>query len=54
MLYIKLKLYKTEKDKELFYYFNAKKEQMYMYRHRYYDALGKRREKSKQGFKNEK
>lgn len=25
-----------------------------MYRHRYYDALGKRREKSKQGFKNEK
>src|SRR5690625_1472606 len=51
---IKLKLYKTETDKELFYYFNAKKEKMYMYRHRYYDSLGKRREKSKQAFKSEK
>lgn len=51
---IKLKLYKTETDKELFYYFNAKKEKMYMYRHRYYDSIGKRREKSKQGFKSEK
>src|SRR5699024_283027 len=29
-------------------------EKLYMYRHRYYDSLGKRREKSKRGFKNEK
>lgn len=50
---IKLKLYKTKKDPELYYYFNAKKEKMFMYRHRYYDVLGNRKEKSKQGFKNE-
>lgn len=45
------KLHKTKKDPELYYYFNAKKEKRWMFRHRYYDALGKRREKSKQGFK---
>lgn len=45
---------KLKKDPELFYYFNAKKEKLYAYRHRYYDALGKRREKPKQGFKTEK
>lgn len=50
---IKLKLYKTKKDPELYYYFNSNKEEMFMYRHRYYDALGNRWEKSKQGFKSE-
>lgn len=49
-----MKLYKTKKDPELFYYYNAKKEKLFMYRHRYYDALGKRREKSRQAFKSEK
>ena len=48
-----LKLYKTKKDPELYYYFNAKKEKRWMYRHRYYDSLGDRREKSKQGFESE-
>ncbi|MDQ8092286.1 site-specific integrase [Bacillus amyloliquefaciens] len=48
-----MKLNKSKKDNELFYYFNAKKEKRWCYRHRYYDALGKRKEKSKQGFKTE-
>lgn len=48
-----MKLYKTKKDPELYYYYNAKGEKMWCYRHRYYDPLGKRREKYKQGFKNE-
>nr|QRZ18317.1 site-specific integrase [Virgibacillus sp. AGTR] len=48
-----MKLYNSKKDKELYYYFNAKKEKLWCYRHRYYDALGKRREKYKQGFKTE-
>ncbi|KNE22442.1 site-specific integrase [Virgibacillus pantothenticus] len=48
-----MKLYNSKKDKELYYYFNAKKEKLWCYRHRYYDALGKRREKYKQGFKSE-
>ncbi|WP_253291396.1 Arm DNA-binding domain-containing protein [Virgibacillus proomii] len=48
-----MKLYKTKKDKELYYYYNAKKEKLWCYRHRYDDALGKRREKYKQGFKSE-
>ncbi|MED4052962.1 tyrosine-type recombinase/integrase [Niallia taxi] len=49
-----MKLNKTKKDPELFYYFNAKNKKMWCYRHRYYDALGKRKEKSKQGFETEK
>lgn len=48
-----MKLYKTKKDPELYYYFNAKGVKMFMYRHRYYDALDNRREKSKQGFTSE-
>src|SRR5690625_3692277 len=47
-----MKLYKTNKD-GIYYYFNAKKEKRYMYRHRYTDSTGKRREHSKQGFKSE-
>lgn len=49
-----LKLYKSKKDNDLYYYFNTKKEKLWCYRYRYYDALNKRREKSKQGFKSEK
>lgn len=49
-----MKLQKSKKDPELFFYFNSKKEKLWCFRHRYYDALGKRREKSKQGFKSEK
>lgn len=48
-----MKLHKTKKDPELFYYHNTKKEKLWCFRHRYYDELGKRREKSKQGFKSE-
>jgi len=49
-----VKLYKTKKDPEIYYYFNKKKEKLWLYRHKYYDALGKRKEKKKSGFKTEK
>lgn len=49
-----MEMHKSKKDNDLYYYFNSKGEKMWCYRHRYYDALGKRREKSKQGFKTEK
>ncbi|MEH7122072.1 tyrosine-type recombinase/integrase [Bacillus sp. JJ1773] len=48
-----MKLFKTKKDPELYYYFNAKNEKRWCYRHRYYDSLNNRREKSKQGFESE-
>lgn len=48
-----MELQKSKKDKELFFYINAKGQKQWCYRHRYYDSLGKRREKSKQGFKSE-
>jgi len=48
-----MKLNKSRKDPELFSYKNAKGEKLWCFRHRYYDALGKRKEKSKQGFKTE-
>lgn len=51
---IKVKLFKSLKEKEVFYYFNAKEEKLWMYRHKYYDAAGKRKEKKKSGFKTEK
>jgi integrase len=47
-------MHQSKKDNDLYYYFNAKNEKMWCYRYRYYDALGKRREKSKQGFSSEK
>lgn len=49
-----MKLHKSKKDPELYYYYNSKKEKMWMYRHKYYDSLGKRKEKKKSGFKTEK
>ena len=48
-----MKLHKT-KEKEIYYYFLKNKEKRFMYRHFYYDVLGKRKEKSKSGFKTEK
>jgi len=51
---IKMKMHKSKKDNDLYYYSNAKGEKMWCYRYRYYDALGKRKEKSKQGFITEK
>jgi integrase len=50
----KMKLYKTKKDKDLYYYLNTKGDNRWCYRYRYYDALGKRKEKSEQGFQSEK
>lgn len=52
---IKVKLYKSAKEKEVFYYFNSKGEKMWMFRHKYYDGItGKRKEKKSSGFKTEK
>ena len=49
-----MKLHKSNKDPELYHYFNAKKEKLWMFRHKYYDWTGKRKEKKKSGFKTEK
>lgn len=50
-----MKLYKSTKEKEVFYYFNAKEEKLWLFRHKYYDGVtGKRKEKKKSGFKTEK
>lgn len=48
-----MKLYKTKADDELYYYFLKSGAQRWMYRHKYYDVLGKRKEKKKSGFKSE-
>lgn len=42
-----------KKEPEVFWYLNSKNEKLWGYRHRYYDDLGKRREKSAQGLKSE-
>jgi len=49
-----VKLYKHPKEHELYYYFNAKGEKLWMFRHKYHNPSGKRREKKKSGFKTEK
>ncbi|MFF5993533.1 site-specific integrase [Lysinibacillus sp. KU-BSD001] len=50
-----MKLYKSKKEPEVYYYFTAKDEQLWMFRHKYYDGLtGKRKEKKKSGFQTEK
>jgi len=51
---ILVKLYKSLKEKEVFYYFNTKEEKLWLYRYKYYDDAGKRKEKKKSGFKTEK
>lgn len=45
---------KSKIDKDIYSYKNKKKQKLWAYHYRYYDALGKRREKAKQGFKTEK
>ncbi len=47
-----MKLHKT-KENEVYYYFTKSGQKRYMYRHKYYNALGKRKEKKKSGFKTE-
>lgn len=49
-----MKLYKTTKDPELYYYFLSNGEKRFMYRHKYYNHLGVRKEKKKSDFKTEK
>ncbi|MFW7190062.1 tyrosine-type recombinase/integrase [Lysinibacillus sp. BNK-21] len=50
----KVKLYKSAKEPEIYHYFNANEEKLWMFRHKYYDSSGKRKEKKKSGFKTEK
>lgn len=45
-----MKLHKT-KEREVFYYFLKSGKKRFMYRHLYYDLMGKRRERKKSGFK---
>ena len=49
-----MKLHKSNKDPELYYYFNAKDEKLWMFRHKFYDKSDNRKEKKKSGFKTEK
>jgi integrase len=49
-----MKYYKSKKDPELYYSINDKGEKRWMFRHKYYDSLGKRKEKKKRGFLTEK
>lgn len=49
-----MKLQKSSKEPELYYYYNVNEEKMWMYRHKYYDNMGKRKEKKKSGFTTEK
>ncbi|WP_144787865.1 tyrosine-type recombinase/integrase [Lysinibacillus fusiformis] len=49
-----MKFYKSTKEPEIYHYFNAKKDKLWMFRHKYYDTTGKRKEKKKSGFKTEK
>ncbi|MEK3995943.1 tyrosine-type recombinase/integrase [Psychrobacillus sp. FSL K6-2365] len=48
-----MKLHKSSKEPEIYYYFNVNEEKVWMYRHKYYDNTGKRKEKKKSGFKTE-
>lgn len=48
-----MKLHKTT-EPEVYYYFNSNGEKLWMYRHKYYDDTGRRKEKKKSGFNTEK
>src|SRR5699024_10113431 len=48
-----MKLHKA-KENEIYYYYLKNGDKRYMYRHKYVDVLGKRKEKKKSGFKTEK
>lgn len=43
----------SKKEPEVYHYFNAKGEKLWGFRHRFYDSVGDRREKAKQGLKSE-
>lgn len=45
---------KSSKEKDVFSYLTSKGEKLWMYRYKYYDNVGKRKEKKKSGFKTEK
>lgn len=49
-----MKLYKSTKENEVYYYFNSNNDKLWMYRHKYYDSANKRKEKKRSGFKTEK
>lgn len=49
-----VKLTKHPKEPEIYSYHNSKNEKLWMYRYRYYDNIGNRKEKSKSGFKTDK
>lgn len=49
-----MKYVKSIKEPELFHYTNANGVKLWMFRHRYYDATGKRKEKKRSGFTTEK
>ncbi len=48
-----MKLYKTDIDEEVYYYFLKNGDKRWMYRHKYYDLFGRRKEKKKSGFESE-
>ena len=49
-----MKLNKTKIDEEVYFYELKNGEKRFMYRHKYYDTFGKRKEKKKSSFKSEK
>lgn len=49
-----MKLFKSKVDDEVFYYYLKNGEKRFMYRHKYYDESGKRKEKKKSSFETEK
>lgn len=49
-----MKLEKSSKDPELYFYFTTKGQKLWMYRHKYKDSTGNRKEKKKSSFKTEK
>lgn len=49
-----MKLYKSKKEPEVYHYLNKKNDKLWLYRHKYYDVLGKRKEKKRSGFTTEK
>lgn len=51
---ILMKLQKSIKDPELYSYLSANDERLWMYRHKFIDSSGKRKEKKKSGFTSEK
>lgn len=51
---VKMEIFKSNKNPEVYYYFTKKDKKLWMYRHKYYDNSGKRKEKKKSSFETEK